>query len=41
VWDNAFVEQVRGVCDREAPDGTPLLCTSNGRNWFDSIWIAQ
>lgn len=41
VWDNAFTEEVRGVCDRVAPDGTPLLCSSNGRNWFDSIWISQ
>jgi peptide/nickel transport system substrate-binding protein len=40
-WSNAFAEDVRGVCDRESPDGVLLRCVSNGRNWFSSIWIAQ
>ncbi len=39
LWMNAFAENVRGVCDRTAPDGTPLTCETNGRNWFASIWI--
>ena len=40
LWMNAFAENVRGVCDRVAPDGTPLKCETNGRNWFSSIWLA-
>ncbi len=39
IWDNAFGESVRGVCDRTSPDGVPLACVVNGRNWFDSVWI--
>jgi peptide/nickel transport system substrate-binding protein len=39
LWLNAFAENVRGVCDRVAPDGTPLKCETNGRNWFSSIWL--
>jgi peptide/nickel transport system substrate-binding protein len=39
LWDNAFAENVHGVCDRTAPDGTPLLCASNGRTWFSSVWM--
>ena len=42
LWDNAFAENVRGACDATGPDnGEPLLCTLNGRNWFDSFWIDQ
>ncbi len=39
LWDNAFAEYVHGICDRVAPDGTPLECSSNGRTWFSSVWI--
>ncbi len=41
LWDNAFAENVKGVCNRTAP-GDPevtLKCSSNGANWFSSIWI--
>ncbi len=41
LWDNAFAENVLGVCDRTAPTGEKLLCVTNGRNWFDSIWINE
>ena len=41
LWDNAFAENVLGVCDRTAPTGEQLLCVTNGRNWFDSIWINE
>ena len=40
LWMQAFGEDVRGVCDRTAPDGTLLSCATNGRNWFSSIWFA-
>lgn len=39
LWDNAFTENVHGVCDRSAPDGTLLECSANGRTWFSSVWI--
>ena len=41
IWDNAFAEEVRGVCDRTNADGEPLLCATNGRTWFDSVYIAS
>jgi peptide/nickel transport system substrate-binding protein len=41
VWDNAFADNVRGVCDRQSPGGDLLRCVTNGRNWFSSIWIAE
>jgi peptide/nickel transport system substrate-binding protein len=41
IWDDAFDNSVRGVCDRTAPDGTVALCTHRGRPWFDSVWIAE
>lgn len=40
-WVVAFGSDVRGVCDRTSPDGTPLRCVSNGQTWFDSTWIVQ
>ena len=39
LWVNAFAEEVNGVCDRTAPDGTVLECSTNGRTWFNSVWI--
>lgn len=39
LWNNAFTENVHGICDRVAPDGTTLECSSNGRTWFSSVWI--
>ena len=41
IWDNAFSESVRGVCDRTSPDGVPLRCVVNGVNWFDSVWLSD
>ena len=39
-WDNAFAENVRGVCDRLAPDGEPTQCATSGRTWFSSVYFA-
>ncbi|WP_420450662.1 ABC transporter substrate-binding protein [Ilumatobacter sp.] len=39
-WDNAFAENVRGVCDRRSPEGEQLICSTNGRTWFDTTWLA-
>lgn len=40
LWDNAFAENVRGVCDRTSPEGEPLICATNGRTWFDAVYFA-
>ena len=39
LWDLAFVDNVRGICDRTSPDGEALACDSNGRTWFDATYI--
>lgn len=39
-WDNAFSDDVRGVCSRTSPEGEPLICSTNGRTWFSSVWLA-
>lgn len=39
MWDNAFAENVHGVCERTAPSGELLRCASNGATWFSSVWI--
>ncbi|NND76298.1 MAG: hypothetical protein HKN44_14965 [Ilumatobacter sp.] len=39
IWDNAFTENVRGVCDRVTPEGLPTQCASNGRTWFSSVYL--
>jgi len=38
-WDNAFLDTVHGVCERTGPDGDLLKCASNGRVWFNTIWM--
>jgi peptide/nickel transport system substrate-binding protein len=40
MWLNAFDESVNGVCDRTSPEGVELVCATNGRTWFDSVWIS-
>jgi peptide/nickel transport system substrate-binding protein len=40
-WNTAFAEDVRGMCDRTAPTGEPLICATNGRNWFSSAYFAS
>lgn len=39
LWDNAFADNVHGVCERTSPEGELLKCASNGRTWFSSVWI--
>lgn len=41
MWDNAFGPDVRGVCDRTAPGGEELICSSNGRTWFDAVYLVS
>ena len=38
-WMNAFTDNVHGVCDRTAPDGSTLKCAVAGRTWFETVWI--
>lgn len=39
LWDNAFAENVRGVCNHVTPEGEPMACTRNGRTWLSSVWL--
>jgi peptide/nickel transport system substrate-binding protein len=39
LWDIALADNVRGVCDRLSPEGTPLKCESNGSIWFSTAWL--
>lgn len=39
MWDNAFSDNVHGVCSHTAPGGELLKCASNGRTWFSAVWI--
>ena len=41
IWDNAFAEDVRGVCGRTSPDGEEMLCSVGGRTWFDDVYLAS
>jgi peptide/nickel transport system substrate-binding protein len=41
MWDNAFAENVRGMCDRLAPEGAATQCVTNGRSWFSSVYFAS
>ena len=40
-WDNAFAENVRGVCSHQAPEGATMRCSINGRTWFSNVWLAE
>lgn len=40
-WDNAFGENVRGVCDRLTPEGDAVQCATGGRTWFSSVYFAE
>ena len=40
-WDNAFAENVHGMCDRTSPEGTPLRCTTRGGTWVSSVWLSE
>ena len=41
LWDNAFAENVRGVCGHTTPEGVERKCSSSGRTWFDNVWLAE
>lgn len=41
LWDNAFAENVRGVCGHTTPEGVERKCASGGRTLFDNVWLAE
>ena len=41
LWDNAFAENVRGVCGHTTPEGLVRRCSVSGRTWFDNVWLAE
>ena len=42
LWDNAFAENVRGVCTHTPPDSDALMrCSTNGRTWHSNVWLDE
>lgn len=41
MWAWAFADDVNGICDRAAPDGTPLVCATSGTTWHHTLWLDQ
>jgi len=41
LWHNSFAENVRGVCGHPTPDGAVQRCATNGRTWFNEVWLAE
>lgn len=41
VWDIAYRDNVRGVCERTTPEGVEQRCTVNGRTFYDKLWLSE
>ena len=41
LWDNAFAENVRGVCSHQTVTGETMRCSINGRTWHSNVWLAE
>jgi peptide/nickel transport system substrate-binding protein len=41
LWDNAFADSVKGVCNHTTAEGVTRVCSVNGRTWFDNVWISE
>jgi len=39
-WAVVHTDKVHGQCDRIAPEGSPLVCSTNGRMYFHSTWLS-
>lgn len=39
-WAVVNTDKVHGLCDRVAPDGAALPCSTNGRMYFHSTWLS-
>jgi ABC-type transport system substrate-binding protein len=40
-WAIIQSDKVHGSCDRVGPDGDPLVCSTNGRMYFSSMWLSS
>ena len=41
LWDMALSNDVNGLCDKTTPDGGEIICITNGRTWFDTVWLSE
>ncbi len=41
MWDMALAENVNGLCDKTSPEGEEIICITNGRTWFDTVWLSE
>lgn len=39
-WAVVHTDKVHGQCDRIAPEGSPIVCSTNGRMYFHSTWLS-
>ena len=39
-WAIVHTDKVHGMCDRVSPEGTPIVCSTNGRMYFHSTWLS-
>lgn len=39
-WAVVHTDKVHGQCDRVSPEGNPLVCSTNGRMYFQSTWLS-
>jgi len=40
-WAIVNTDKVQGNCDRKSPDGNALVCSTNGRMYFQSTWLSS
>ena len=40
-WAFVNTDKVQGNCDRKSPDGNALVCSTNGRMYFQSTWLSS
>jgi len=40
-WAIVNTDKVQGNCDRKSPDGDALVCSTNGRMYFQSTWLSS
>jgi len=40
-WAIIKTDKVQGNCDRKSPDGNALVCSTNGRMYFQSTWLSS
>jgi len=40
-WAIVSTDKVQGNCDRKSPEGSALVCSINGRMFFQSTWLSS